>query len=75
MDDEFMYVGNYREMRRYSHDSIEKIVEKHRMLFPYITIYLHEAGIFGKKIVFKPGNQYKGFMEEHPELKAKVMTS
>ena len=72
MDDEFMYVGNYREMRRYSLDSIKKITKKRILFIPRAVIHLHEAGNFGDKIVFRPGNQFDGYMEKHPEVKEKI---
>lgn len=69
IDEQFIYVTNYFKHFRYSLDSIEKILERDFLLFRIATIHLHQAGRFGKKLIFVPsGSLYNDFWKNHPEL-------
>ena len=65
MDDQFVYVGNYRQMRRYPFSNIEKITEKRPLLIRQVAIDFVEPGFFGKRIIFMPNGQYKILMKDN----------
>ena len=74
IDEEHIYVTNYFKHLRYSHNSVEKIVERDFMLFRIATIHLHQSGSFGKKLIFVPsGSLYNDFWKNHPDIRVELL--
>ena len=56
IDDNFLYITNYKDTARYPFHNIEKLEEANYFLFKIVHVHFKEAGIFGKKAVFLSNN-------------------
>ena len=71
VDENFIYVSNYKKTARYPFHNIEKIEEASYWLFKIIHLSFKKSGIFGKKVVFL-ANQFRllEILEKHAVLEA-----
>lgn len=58
VDENFLYITNYKDTARYPFHNIEKLEEADYFIFKTVHVYFKEAGIFGKKVVFL-SNQFR----------------
>lgn len=69
MDDQFVYVSNYRRHFRYPYHNIEKIEERNFLLFNALRIHFIQKGHFGKHIDCIVNNRrLQQFLESHPAV-------
>ena len=68
VDNDFMYVTNYFKARRYPYHNIEKMVKNQYLMFRPVTIYLKEAGTFGKKIIFLSNKEFQNFLDNRSDI-------
>ena len=74
LDEQFIYVTNYRKNYKYPYHNIEKMVEKDWGIFKTIHIHLKVAGHFGKKITFIASkNKMHQFLKSHPQVTELLM--
>ncbi len=52
IDDNFVYVTNYRKTARYPFHNIEKLEEVSYWVFKVVHLSFKKSGIFGKKVIF-----------------------
>lgn len=70
---EHAYATNYFKTYRYSWDSIQHLEESSFLFFTIVSIVLHEAGAFGKRITFIASKKgYRKFMTAQPQTQELV---
>jgi len=68
LDEETLYVSNFRHSYKYTFDSIERIEETKVLFWNKITIHFNKAGKFGKSIVFYASYYWYYYLKEHPKV-------
>jgi hypothetical protein len=66
--DTHLYVSNFFQNFKYTHDSIASIEETNLFLFTKVTLYFHQPGKFGKSVSFIRSHYWKYFLAKHPEV-------
>lgn len=73
-DDHFLYITNYFKAARYPFHNIERISLSRFLFLSVGSIYLREAGIFGKRCLFIPSRQLmEDYWLRHPELREQLL--
>lgn len=64
-------VTDFWKNARYTWESVERIESGKRLWVNVIDIWLHEPGVFGRRISFRPSRRnMKAFLAENPEARA-----
>lgn len=67
-DTETFTVTDFWKNARYTWASVERIEPGRRLWVSVIDIWLHEPGVFGRRISFRPSkSNIKEFLEANPE--------
>jgi hypothetical protein len=68
MTDTHLYVSNFFQNLKYTHDSIASIEEANVLLFTKVTLHFHQPGKFGKSVSFIRSHYWKYFLAKYPQV-------
>ncbi len=68
-DTESFFVTDFWKNARYTWASVERVEPGRRLWVDVVDIWLHEPGVFGRRISFRPSkSNLKLFLKENPEM-------
>ena len=74
MDDQFVYITNYRQTARYPYHQVEKIEALAFPIFKIYRLHLKNKGIFGEKVTFLSSRyRFDDFLAVRPDVKALIV--